>query len=118
MTVDDYVASFPDRVRLKLEEMREAVRNEAPGAEETVSYGIAAYKLNGYLVFFGGFKDHVGFYPLTTAMRRFRTELSKYETSKGTVRFPLDEPLPLPLIRRIVRFRVKETRRKSAGRGS
>jgi uncharacterized protein YdhG (YjbR/CyaY superfamily) len=107
-TVDEYIAAFPDEVREILEKVRLAIRKAAPGARETISYQIPTFALNGNLVHFGGFKRHIGFYPGSSGIEAFKEELAGYVGAKGSVRFPLDKPIPLGLIVRIVRFRVKE----------
>ena len=93
--------------------MRLTVKRAAPQAKERISYGIPAFTLNGMLVWFAAFKNHIGFYPRTSAMAAFKKELSAYKRAKGSVQFPFDKPLPLPLISRIVKFRVKENLGKS-----
>jgi uncharacterized protein YdhG (YjbR/CyaY superfamily) len=108
LTVTGYIAQFPAQVQRLLKQMRKAVREAAPDAEETISYQIPAYKLNGYLVYFAAFKHHIGFYPTSSGIRAFRRELAGYIGGKGTVRFPLGEPLPLQLVKRIVQYRVAE----------
>jgi uncharacterized protein YdhG (YjbR/CyaY superfamily) len=107
-TIDEYIATFPRNVQDILEELRQTIQNSAPDAKETISYQMPAFKLNGILVWFAAFKNHIGFYPKTSAIEAFKEELSHYETSKGTVRFPINEPIPFDLIRKIVRYRVKE----------
>lgn len=107
-TIDDYLANVPPDAREKLQEIRQIVKEEAPGADEAISYRMPAFKLHGILVYFGAFKDHVGLYPTSSPMDAFREELAGYKTSKGAIQFPLDRPLPVPLIRRIVQYRVKE----------
>lgn len=110
-TVDAYIAGLPPESAAALREMRDAVRACAPGAAETISYGIPTFKLDGTnLVHFAAFKAHVGFYPAPSAIRAFAPELAAYETSKGAIRFPLGTPLPLALVRKITAFRVKEVR--------
>jgi uncharacterized protein YdhG (YjbR/CyaY superfamily) len=112
-TIDEFIASFPKNVRDVLEELRRAIRESAPGAEETISYGIPTFDLNGkHLVHFSAYKSHVGFYPTSSGIEAFKKELSPFKTSKGTVKFPLGKPIPLDLVRRIVKFRVKETESK------
>jgi uncharacterized protein YdhG (YjbR/CyaY superfamily) len=106
--VDEYIAIFPEAIRSKLESLREAVRKAAPGTEEIISYNMPAYKLNGILVYFAAYKSHIGFYPTATGIEAFKKELSGYKTSRGTVQFPLDEKLPIALITKIVKYRVKE----------
>jgi uncharacterized protein YdhG (YjbR/CyaY superfamily) len=107
-TVDDYFALLPKDTMALLEEVREAVRKAAPKAEEVISYSMPAIRQNGIVVWYAAFKNHIGFYPKTTAMAAFKKELANYKTAKGTVQFPLNEPLPLTLITKIVKFRVKE----------
>lgn len=107
-TVDEYIAAFPKNIQSILEELRQAIRESAPEAEEAVSYQMPAFKLNGVLVWFAAFKNHIGFYPKTSAIEAFKEELSDYEVSKGTVRFPLDKPIPFDLVKKMVKYRVKE----------
>ena len=109
-SIDEYIASFPKNVQDLLQHIRQAVNDAAPGAQEAISYNMPAFKLNGNLVWFGAFKNHIGFYPRQSAIEEFKEKLVDYEVSKvqGTVRFPFDEPIPLGLIKEIVRFRVKE----------
>ena len=107
MNVDSYIASFPPATQKLLVQMREAIRAVAPQAEESISYRMPAYKLNKKpLVYFAGYKNHIGFYATPTGHEAFKEELSNYKQGKGSVQFPLNEPLPLKLIRRIVAFRV------------
>ena len=117
--MDGYIAGFPEQIRNKLKEMRTILRKAAPGAEETINYGVPTFKLNGNLVHFGGFKNHIGFYPAPSGIEAFKKELSVYEGAKGSVKFPVDKPLPASLITKIVKFRVKEnlgkTKQKSKG---
>jgi uncharacterized protein YdhG (YjbR/CyaY superfamily) len=107
-TIDEYIASFPRNVKTILEELRRTIKDSAPEAEEAISYGMPAFKLNGNLVFFAAFKNHIGFYPTASAIETFKEELPDYEVSKGTIRFPMDKPIPFDLVRRIVSYRVKE----------
>ena len=108
-TIDEFIASYPKNVRDVLEELRRAIRESAPNAEETISYGIPTFDLNGrHLVHFSAYKNHVGFYPTSSGIKAFKKELSPFKTSKGTVQFPLDKPIPFDLVRKIVKFRVKE----------
>jgi len=107
-TIDEYVDRFPEAVRERLEKMRTTIKRAAPKAEETISYGIPAFKLNGLLVWFAAFKGHIGFYPRKSAIIAFKEELSLYNGAKGSVQFSFDEPLPVGLVSRIVKFRVKE----------
>jgi len=107
-TIDKYISTFPKDVQKKLESIRQTIKKSAPGAEETISYQIPAFKLNGPLIYFAGFKNHVSLYPAPRAAAEFKKELSEYKGGKGTVQFPLDKPIPLSLIRRIVKYRIKE----------
>jgi uncharacterized protein YdhG (YjbR/CyaY superfamily) len=107
-TIDEYIRTFPPDVRRKLEEMRQAIQEAAPDATETISYQIPAFELGGTLVYFAAFKNHIGFYPTPSGIEEFSKELSRYKTSKGAVQFPLERPLPLDLVKRIVRYRVQE----------
>lgn len=111
-SIDEYIAQFPDDVRERLEEVRAIVRSVAPDVTETISYAIPTFDLNGaHLVHFAAFAKHIGFYPIPTAMDAFKDELSGFKQGKGSVQFPLSEPLPADLIRRIVEFRVGEVTR-------
>jgi uncharacterized protein YdhG (YjbR/CyaY superfamily) len=107
-TIDEYIRTFPKSIQDILQELRRTIRKAAPEAEEAISYQIPTFKLNGNLVHFAAFKNHIGFFPTSSGIRAFKKELSGYELSKGTVRFPMDKPLPLSLVSRIVKFRVKE----------
>jgi uncharacterized protein YdhG (YjbR/CyaY superfamily) len=107
-TIDEYIATFPKETRAKLEQVRTAIKNEAPGAAEVISYSIPAFKLKGMLVWFGAHTNHIGFYPRGSGIEEFQEELAGYKHAKGSVQFPLDKPLPLHLIGKIVRFRVAE----------
>ncbi len=104
--IDEYILSLPEETQIILEQLRETIRKAAPQAEEAINYGIPTYKLNGNLVHFAAYKNHIGFYPTSSGIEAFRTELSGYDTSKGTVRFPISKPLPFKLISNIVKFRV------------
>lgn len=112
LTVASYIKGFPPKVRTRLAAMRAAVRSAAPAAEETISYRMPAYKLNGILVLFAGFINHIGFYPLPASIRAFKKGLARYKTAKGSIQFPHDRPLPLALVKRMVRARVKENASK------
>lgn len=110
--IDEYIRLFPDDIQALLQSLRQTIREAAPDAKETISYQMPAFKQNGILVYFAAFKKHIGFYPTSSGIEAFREELSAYEGSKGTVRFPIDKPLPLDLVRDIVKFRVQETLEK------
>ena len=112
-TIDEYIATFPKNVQNILEELRRAIRESAPEAEEVISYRMPAFKLNGILVWFAAFKNHIGFYPKTSAIEAFKEELSDYEVSKGTVRFPLDKSIPFDLVKKMVKYRAKENLARS-----
>lgn len=113
-TIDEYLAAFSGRTRELLEELRAAIRAAAPEATERISYRMPTFFLEGNLVHFAAFKEHIGFYPTPSGLEGFEAELEKYESGKGSVRFPLDEPLPLDLVRRIVLRRVEENLEKAA----
>jgi uncharacterized protein YdhG (YjbR/CyaY superfamily) len=105
-SVDEYIGSFPKPTQRLLQQMRRTIHSAAPEATEAIKYGIPTFVLNGNLVHFGGFENHVSFFPTSAPVEVFKRELSDYETTKGTIRFPLDKPLPLALIRKIVLYRV------------
>lgn len=108
VSIDEYIATFPEETQRLLQEMRATIRAATPEATEKISYGIPTFFLKGNLVHFAAFKDHIGFYPTSSGTQAFEPELSVYDSSKGTVRFPKDKPLPLDLVRKIVEFRVAE----------
>lgn len=113
-TIDEYIAGFPAGIQQLLEQVRATIKKAAPEAEETISYGMPAFRYEGRgLVYFSAFKAHIGFYPIPSGMKAFKKELSSYKTGKGSVQFPLDEPMPLKLITDIVKFRVKENLAKA-----
>ncbi len=114
LSIDAYIESFPADIRERLQAVRAAIRQAAPGAQEKISYQIPTFYLNGNLVHFAAFEKHIGFYPTPGGISRFRKELSKYKSAKGSVQFPLAEPLPIGLIRKIVKFRVEENLKKKA----
>ena len=107
-SIDEYIAAFPKKIQRTLQKLRATIKTSAPDAEERISYQIPTFFLNGNLVHFAAYKKHIGFYPTSSAIRAFKQELSVYEGGKGTVRFPIDKPLPLKLIGKIVKFRVAE----------
>lgn len=111
-SIDAYIAAFPDETQRRLQEMRATIRAAAPDAQEKISYQMPTFYLYGNLVHFAAHKNHIGFYPAASGIQNFQLELSKYVTSKGAVQFPMDKPLPLALIRKIVKFRVAENLRK------
>lgn len=112
-TVDEYIDSLPDKTKEELTKLRNKIKEIVPNAVESMSYGMPGYKLNNKpLVYFAGWKDHVGFYPTPNGMERFYKELAPYKTGKGTAQFPLDKPLPFDLITRIVKYREEKTKNK------
>ena len=112
-TIDEYIASFPKEIQEILTSIRKEIKSSAPNATETISYQMPAFRLNGILVYFAAYTNHIGFYPTPSAIREFSKELSSYEFSKGAIKFPLNEPMPLELIKKIVEFRVKENTAKA-----
>ncbi len=106
--ITEYITTFPLQTRKLLRQMRSTIKKAAPKAEEVISYRIPAFKFHGLLVWFAAHSQHIGFYPRISAMQAFKKELSKYKGAKGSVQFPLNKPLPLTLINKIVKFRVKE----------
>ena len=117
-SVDEYVAACPKSVQPVLQRIRSTIKRAAPGAEETISYQMPAYKLDGYLAYFAAFNTHVGFYPIPSGIERFKKELSRYKQGRGSVQFPLDRPIPYALISKIVKFRAKENLAKSKAKRS
>lgn len=111
--VDEYIAGFPVEVQEMMEQVRATIKKATPAAEESIAYAMPAYKLNGKpLVYFAAYKSHIGFYATPTGHEAFKKELSKYKEGKGSVQFPIDKPMPLTLISKIVKFRVKENMEK------
>ena len=113
-SIDEYIEESPEAVRPVLEQIRRTIKKAAPQAIETISYNMPAFKQNGILVYFAAFKDHIGFFPTSSGVSKFKKELERYDTSKGTIRLPLNEPMPFGLIEKIVKFRVKETQAKKS----
>src|SRR2546423_10057900 len=106
--IDDYIAFFPKDIQTILEKVRSTIKKAAPEAEEVISYSIPAFKFHGVLVFFAGYKNHIGFYPTSSGIKAFKKELSDYIGGKGSVQFPIDRAIPYELITQIVKFRVNE----------
>ena len=115
-TIDDYIAGFPEDVQAILQKVRQTIKAAAPNAQETINYQMPTFTLNGNLVHFAAFKNHIGFYPTPTGIEQFKDELSVYKGAKGSVQFPLDKPMPYDLIRRIVVFRVEEAVARAAAK--
>jgi len=114
--IDEYISGFPKDIQEILEKIRTTIRNAAPDAEEAISYQMPTFKQNGNLVHFAAFKNHIGFYPVPSGIEKFKNKLSAYIAGKGTVRFPLDKPIPYDLISEIVKFRVQENLEKAAAK--
>ncbi len=106
--IDEYIAAFPAEIQIILEKIRKTIRSAAPEAVETISYAMPTFKLEGNLVHFAAFKRHIGFYPTPSGVEKFQKELAVYENAKGSIRFPLDQPIPYDLISEIVAYRVQE----------
>ncbi|HNM36302.1 MAG TPA: DUF1801 domain-containing protein [Anaerolineales bacterium] len=113
--IDLFISNYPPEVQTIMQKIRATIHKSAPAAEETIGYGIPTFKLNGKnLVHFSAFKEHIGFYPTPTGIEHFKKELSAYEGAKGSVKFPLNKPIPYALITKIVQFRVKEVSAQTA----
>jgi uncharacterized protein YdhG (YjbR/CyaY superfamily) len=117
-SIDEYIATFPEEIQRILEELRAVIRTAAPEAEEKISYQMPTFVLKGNLVHFAAFKKHIGFYPAPRGIEAFKDELSAYKGAKGSVQFPLDQPVPLELVSRIVKFRVAENLKKAGTKSS
>lgn len=111
ITIDAYIACFPEETQLILQKVRKTIREAAPDATEAISYGMPTFKLNGNLVHFAAYKHHIGFYPAPSGIERFKEPLSKYKSAKGSVQFQLNEPIPYALIMEIVAFRRRENKK-------
>ncbi|MBK8255767.1 MAG: DUF1801 domain-containing protein [Polyangiaceae bacterium] len=112
-TIDEYIATFPPEVQAILQKVRSTIQKVAPDATETINYQIPTFVLNGNLVHFAGYKNHIGFYPGAAGIAQFQSEITEYKNAKGSVQFPLTDPIPYPLIERIVQFRVEQNRAKT-----
>jgi len=112
-SIDEYISLFPEETQKILQELRAAIKAAAPGAQEKISYQMPAFAQKGILVYFAAWKNHIGFYPTSSGTQAFKQELSVYKSSKGSVKFPIDKPLPLDLISNIVKFRVAENLKKA-----
>jgi uncharacterized protein YdhG (YjbR/CyaY superfamily) len=115
-SIDEYIQGFPVAVQSRLQQVRKAIQLAAPNATEKISYAMPAFYLNGNIVYFAGYKNHIGFYPTSSGIRAFTGDIIKYKSSKGAVQFPHDKRLPVTLIKKIVRFRVKEMAEKAGSR--
>lgn len=114
--IDEYISQFPSEIQEKLKMLRKAIKEAAPEAEEKIAYRMPAYALNGPLVYFAAFKDHISLFPTGSPMEGFKEDLSEYRTAKGTLQFSLDRPMPYDLIKKIVKFRVAENTNKPGTR--
>jgi uncharacterized protein YdhG (YjbR/CyaY superfamily) len=117
-SIEEYIDTFPKNVGDILQKLRQTIKVAAPEAEETISYQMPAFKLNGLLVWFAAFKNHIGFYPKVSAIEAFNEKLTGYKVSKGTIQFPLKEPIPYELVAEIVKFRVQENSSKNKQRSN
>jgi len=115
-TIDEYIAGFPADIQEILQKIRKTIKDAAPDAQEAISYQMPTFKFHGNLVHFAAFKNHIGFYPVPSGIEKFKAELSVYKQGKGSVQFPLDQPIPYDLISRVVKYRVEENLKKSAGK--
>ena len=113
--IDEYIAGFPNKVQRILQKIRITIRKSAPSAGEAIKYQIPTFTMNGNLVHFGGFKSHIGFFPTASGVAAFEKELQRYKHANGSIQFPLDEPMPIDLITRIVKFRVTQNAEKKKG---
>ena len=111
--VDKYIETFPENIRQLLHHLRKTILEAAPESAEIISYGMPAYKQNGILVYFAGYKNHIGFYPTPAGIENFKHELSSFKTSKGAIQFPVNQPIPSETVKKIVIFRVNEDRLKA-----
>ena len=116
-TIDEYIATFPKETQKILEEIRATIKAAAPEAEEKISYQMPTFYLNGNLIHFAAFKNHIGIYPTPSGTQAFKDEISRYQGAKGSIRLPIDEPMPLELIGRIAKFRVAENLAKAKAKG-
>ncbi len=115
-SIDEYIAAFPEELQAILQTVRQTIKAAAPDAEEKISYQMPTFFLKGNLVHFAAFKTHIGFYPTPSGVAAFKKEIAQYQSAKGSIQFPLDEPMPLDLITRIVKMRVDENLKKAASK--
>lgn len=114
--IDEYIATFPAPVQERMKKLRVTIKKAAPAAKEAISYSIAGFKLNGELIYFAGFKNHIGIYPVPRSEEAFKKELAEYKGGKGTAQFPHDKPMPLGLITKIVKYRMKANKESAAAK--
>jgi uncharacterized protein YdhG (YjbR/CyaY superfamily) len=117
-SIDEYIKGFPPDIQKLLQQVRATIKKAAPDAEETIKYAMPTFTLNGNLVHFAAFKNHIGLYPTPNGIEAFKKELSVYKGAKGSVQFPLDQPMPLELISKIVKYRVEQNGGKAKKKGS
>jgi uncharacterized protein YdhG (YjbR/CyaY superfamily) len=115
-TINEYISEFPEEIRSKLEQIRETIQQAAPEAKEAIRYGMPTFVLNGNLVHFAAYKNHIGFYPAPSGIDAYIDELAVYRTGKGTIQFPIDKPIPFNLVKKVVEFRVNENLAKRKGK--
>jgi uncharacterized protein YdhG (YjbR/CyaY superfamily) len=115
-TIDEFISQYPPEVQSILQKLRKLIHETAPEATEAIAYGIPTFKFHGNLVHFSAYKNHIGFYPTSSGVEKFKDRLARYELSKGTIQFPIDQPMPFDLIREIVEFRVKENLERASFR--
>lgn len=115
---DEYIAVFPDNIQALLQDIRKTIQQAAPGTTEVISYNMPAFKQNSVLVWYAGYKGHIGFYPSTSPILVFKDELAKYKTSKGAIQFPIDKPIPKALVKKIVKYRLQEDNEKANLKGN
>src|SRR5580765_6778675 len=114
--IDEYIEQFPANIQAILQKLRATIKKTAPAAEELISYQMPAFKYHGMLVYFAGYKNHIGFYPTSSPMKVFKKELAGYKTSKGAIQFPIEKAIPSTLVRNIVKFRIKENLEKESAK--
>src|SRR5690606_42063368 len=114
--INEYISEFPDEIKAVMEQIRETIQQAAPGAKEAIKYGMPTFILNGNLVHFAAYKNHIGFYPAPSGIDAFIEELADYRTGQGTIQFPIDQPIPFNLVKKVVEFRVKENLGKQKGK--
>ena len=114
--IDEYIERFPEEVQIIMQKLRATIKKAAPGAEEVISYQIPAFKYHGMLVYFAGYKNHIGFYPTSTPMEVFKDRLVNYKTSKGAIQFPIEKAIPLTLVKDIVKFKINENLEKESAK--
>ena len=117
-TVDEYISATPKKSRDLVESLRKIIRQAAPQAEEVIHYNMPAFKQNGMLVWYAAFKQHIGFYPRSSAIAAFKAELAGYKTTKGAIQFPIAKAIPAGLVKKIVKFRLKENEQQSRERSN